>query len=128
MARKSKTKSFKQHRKSDSDRGDQGNPDVTQYYVSDETIHESEGHPYKMTYHKSHTNGKGEITHHEFRHVTHHLEGKPQTPEGARGMVSRTKKHNELKAKGYKPHTVGEHDDKKTHSFGKPVKHVQDDD
>ena len=87
---------------------------------------EADDYPYHMTYAKTHSDSKGKINHVEFRHVTHKLEGKPTTPEGARGMVSRTNKHQELKSQGYKPHSVGHHEDDQPTSYGRPVKHVHD--
>lgn len=83
---------------------------------------EKKGHPYKMTYEKVRPNSDG--THHtHFIHVTHHLDHAPFTREGARGAVSRTEKHQELKKRGYSVHSVGEHDDKKTTHYTRPVKH-----
>jgi hypothetical protein len=114
-------KTFKQHR------NDAGYPQASSIDDSDArgAFGENTNHPYKMTYHKVHSNGR-DIDHHELHHMTHYLEGNPTTREGARGMVSRSHKHEELKKKGYKPHSVGEHDLDKHTMYGKPVKHTHE--
>jgi len=83
----------------------------------------TEGYPYKMTYSKAHTEN-GKIKHIEFHHVTHQLPDRPISPEGVKGLVGKTAKHQELKSQGYKPEVIGDHDTQKKTQYTHTVVHT----